>query len=431
MSAVNARKEMEQYRNLIFDELSRLLQSYRSEVQITTDRVGSLERSIETMRKGNAADSAALSKLRTLEQEAQTYNALYATYLQKAQDLLQQQSLPISDARVITDAALPIRPSSPKTLLVLIGSLVVGALVGGGVAALREFRERGYRTATQIRNELGLDFVAYVPELPASDFERRARSSEGRDRTAETARPVLPANAGLELVLDDPMSRYSESMRALKLSTDHHFSLRRPLVIGFVSMFPNEGKSTAAKNFASLVAAQGERVLLVDADLRNPQLTRDLTPSTRHGLLDLLHGGEVSIEGALHREERSGLSFLPGSARGRVPSTGDVLASPAMVALVNTLRSRFDLIVVDLPPLGAVLDAVAAASFIDGYHLLVEWGRTPRDAVRDILAAEPVVASRTIGVTLTKVQIEKLEMFDTHATYGYVGEYLSRYYHRT
>lgn len=426
-SAVNARKEMEQYSQLILDEISRLLQTYQSEVQIATDRVGSLERSIDEMRSGNQADAAALAKLKTLEQEASTYNNLYDAYLRKAQEMLQQQSFPVTDARIIAEAAIPLLPSSPKKLLVLLGSIIVGFVIGGAIAAFREFRERGFRTATQVREELGLDFVAYIPEMPKSVFDARSSSSE-ESRSSRSERVVRPTHGGMEIVLDEPLSRYAESMRAMKVSTDFRFGMRRPLVLGFVSMFPNEGKSTTAKNFASLVAAQGERVLLIDGDLRNPQLTRMLAPSAKIGLVDLLHSPDKTLAEALHIEERSKLVFLPGATHRRIPETGDVLGSQAMFDLIRSATARFDIVVVDLPPLGAVIDAVAACRFIDGYHLVVEWGNTPRSAVRDMLVSETAIVEKTIGVTLSKVEIGKLEMFDTHASYGYVGEYQSRYY---
>jgi succinoglycan biosynthesis transport protein ExoP len=147
------------------------------------------------------------------------------------------------------------------------------------------------------------------------------------------------------------------------------------------------------------------------------------------GLLELLYGGEADLERALLVEPKSGLQFLPGSARGRVPATGDALSSPAMRELAQSLRKQFDFIIVDLPPLGAVLDAVAAAAFVDGYHMIVEWGRTQRSAVVDILATEPVIASRIIGVSLTKVDVDRLQSYDTHSAYGYTGAYSFRYYH--
>ncbi|TBW32232.1 hypothetical protein EYW49_22435 [Siculibacillus lacustris] len=102
-----------------------------------------------------------------------------------------------------------------------------------------------------------------------------------------------------------------------------------------------------------------------------------------------------------------------------------------MIDLVQKAATAFDLIIIDLPPIGAVIDAVAASRFIDGYYLVVEWGKTPRSAVRDMLIADPVIADKAIGVVLSKVEIERLKMFDAHSSYGYFGQYQSRYYGNT
>ncbi len=76
-------------------------------------------------------------------------------------------------------------------------------------------------------------------------------------------------------------------------------------------------------------------------------------------------------------------------------------------------------------------DASAAASFVDGYQLVIEWGRTPRAAVAAALAANPTIAARTVGVSLSKVKLDKLELFDAREGYGYGSQYMSRYDHRT
>ncbi len=191
----------------------------------------------------------------------------------------------------------------------------------------------------------------YLPELPQSAFQPRA---DGRD-AGSSSQPVGPLTfrssaKALDMVLDEPMSPFAEALRSVKIAADYRFGVKRPVVIGFVSAFPNEGKSTTAKNFASLDARQDENVLLMDCDLRNLHLTRSLTPTARHGLLDLLVGGEMSVHQALHREQGSNLAFLPACARGRAPATGDVLASSAIANLLDELRAHFSVIVVDLAP---------------------------------------------------------------------------------
>ena len=364
-----------------------------------------------------------MARLKSLENESTTYNNLYTAYLQKAQELVQQQSIPISDARIISDAELPVAPSSPKTTLTLLGSIVLGLMAGGGVALVREFRDRGFRMSSQVRDILGLEFTSYLPMLASEDLEPRpVGDSEARSRGARDTPRFRSPSRSFDIVLDEPMSHFSEAMRSIKVAMDYHFGLKRPLVIGFASIFPDEGKSTATKNFASLLARQGEKTLLIDCDLRNPHLTRSLTPRARVGLLETLTGGAKSLEGLLYLEERSGLAFLPACSRGELTASGDLLSTPVMQDLVRGLRSEFDVIVIDLAPLGLVKDASAAAAFVDGYHLIVEWGRTARAAVANALATDPMVAERIIGVSLSKVDFGTLALFDANAMHAYARD---------
>ena len=330
-SAVRARKEMNEYSKVIFQELSRLLQSYQSEVQIAEGRVASLEKQIEQTRKASDVDSAAMGKLKSLENEALTYKNVYALYFRKRRSLFNNKSIPISDARIISDAEMPIRSSSPKTLLILLGSIILGLMAGGGIAILREFRERSFRVSSQICDELGLDFTAYIPKLADGVFEHRAIT----DDAATKSYLFRSSSKGFDVVLDDPMSHFSEALRSIKLAVDYHFGLKRPLALGLVSTFPNEGKSTVAKNLASLIARQGESVLLIDCDMRNPHLTRSLTPTARFGLLELLSGAEISSR-RCHLQGRSFRSSLSAGIRTRARAchrrytllTGDDEAGP-------------------------------------------------------------------------------------------------------
>jgi len=410
-AALKAHNEMAEYEALIFQELTRLRASYESEVRIATQRVAALEASLENTRQASESDATALSTLRALEQEASTYQGLYSVYLQKTQDLVQQTTMPISNARIVNDADFPLLPSRPKTFLILLASSVLGIVLGGALAALQELRERGFRTARQARDELGFEFVSYVPQAPVSSNKSRS------------ARPSLPSpptdkrnlfrtkDSRLASVLHEPLSPFAEALRSVKLAHEFRLGGSHPVVIGFVSALPGEGRSTMAKNFATLLAAQDQAVLLIDCDFRNPGLTRALTPAAPGGLLERLDDARASIDDFLCWEQGSNLAFLPAAAAGRAPDTADRLASPEMTQLISHLQGRFPVIVVDLAPIGELTDASAAAQFVDGYQLIVEWARTPRATVSHALAASPLVSAKIIGVSLNKVEVNELARF--------------------
>ncbi|MGP4694268.1 GumC family protein, partial [Agrobacterium cavarae] len=221
LAAEKARKDMAEYQRLIFSELTNLLPGYQSDVSIAQAKVRSIQNTIDQMRQTSATNDTAMVKLRALEQESNSLKTLYATFLQKAQEMQQQQSFPVTDARIISDASTPLLPSSPKKLLVLLASIVFGGMVGAGIGWLREWRDRGFRTASQIRDELGLEFIANVPALEASSPAARTTPHNPAElvRTAEAAgskRLTQTNNRLLQTVVNEPFSQFAEAIRALR-----------------------------------------------------------------------------------------------------------------------------------------------------------------------------------------------------------------------
>lgn len=427
-AAQRATKDMALYSNLIFQELSRLLESYQSEVNVAAERVRKLEQTIESIRGATDVDANAMTTLKTLEQESATYTNIYNLYLQKAQDLVQQLSIPVSDARIIGDAQFPIRASSPKKLLIIPGSLILGALIGVGIALYRERKDHSFRTARQMRDELRLDFVSYLPLLPSDAFAQRhdgALVEAPAGRGPYALQRVDKANF---IALDEPMSQYVEALRSIKIAFDYRIGSVRPLVIGFISTLAEEGKSTTAKNFATLLSLQGEKVLLLDGDLRNPQLSKRLAPNAPRGLVDLLRNPGLALDDALYVESDTGLHFLPAVAASDPSGPADLLASPAMGALIERLRQSYSVIIADFAPLGPVKDAAAAARFVDYYHLIVEWGATSRSAVADFLTCEPSIAERLVSASLSKVDFEALPAYDSNVAHEAISKYLASVY---
>ena len=203
--------------------------------------------------------------------------------------------------------------------------------MGVCVAALREFRERGFRTGEQVRAELGLEFLGMLPEMKAttrkplfgkSIFARksRRRALEAGSIDHEKLAPVM------RYAVDQPLSAFAETLRAVKIAADLTLPDRATRVLGVTSVLPGEGKSTIAMNFASLLSNLGNRTLLIDGDLRNPGLTRAVAPDAKAGLIEAVLEGKP-FKSLLVKEQASSLSILPAVLHGRVPHTSDFLVS--------------------------------------------------------------------------------------------------------
>ena len=168
--------------------------------------------------------------------------------------------------------------SSPVTSKVLSFAILGGLLLGAGIGWVREFWYRVFRTSKQVEAVLGKDSIALLPLLPTTKKSRPDQTS-GSDDPRMVARGHDPSWT----VVDAPFSRYAEEVRAIKMAIDVNRGVETNKIVGFTSSMPEEGKSTTSMAVALLAAQANARVILVDCDLRNPSLTRQLAPRARLG----------------------------------------------------------------------------------------------------------------------------------------------------
>jgi succinoglycan biosynthesis transport protein ExoP len=412
LQVINLQKEMEEFQRLINEELQRIAESYRSEAEVAREKEQSLSLAMAGLVGASAETNRTLVQLRELERESETYRNLYQTFMQRYQEALQQQSFPVSEARVITAATPPESASHPKRGLVLALSLVFGAALGSGAGALREHRDRVFRAAANVRDELGLEFLGMLQNVDASAIADSANEED------PDLRLVHPTNSLQRYSIDHPFSGFCEALRSAKVAVDLSLGERRPKVVGVISVLPKEGKSTVAKNFASLLAHLGARALLIDADLRNPDLTTGIARHAEAGILEAIRG-DRPLRDLLLSEPDSGLFVLPAVVKKRVHHSSEILSSPGMRAVLAQAGVAFDYIVVDLPPLGLVVDVRAAASLFDAFLLVVEWGRTPRIVVQNMLTSDNALFQKCVGVLYNKVNMEKVALYEPYGSKEY------------
>lgn len=420
IQAVRLRNEMQEYRRLMFQEISRIAQSYKSDLEVSEAREKSLAESVAKATDISNSAGETQVQLRELQREAETYKNMYQTFLQRYQEAMQQQSFPVTEARVISKAMPSYIPSKPNKPIILVMFMIMGAAAGGGIAIFREFRDRFFRTGDQVRDVLGLEFLGNTPLIPNQPTTEAAENSHpGLTRPTSVARYAV----------DHPLSSFAETLRSTRLAIDLGIPAKSGArIVGVVSSLPSEGKSTISINLAQLLAAQGARVLLLDADIRNPGATRAMARHAGEGLLEVLLEGR-SVQDVLLRDEKTRLAFLPTVVKQRVPHSSELLTSAQMHKLLAEASSAFDYIIVDLPPLGPVVDARAMAGRIDGFIFVTEWGKTARRAVRNTVENEVHIRKKCLGVILNKVDTEKLKLYRAYGSSEYYHSRYTRYYH--
>ncbi|MFT4115674.1 polysaccharide biosynthesis tyrosine autokinase [Bradyrhizobium sp.] len=455
LAAVNLRTQMAELRRSILDELGRIAEGYKSDYEIAKSRVEGLEQNLKSLITNSQTTNRDRLGLRDLESTAKVYHTLYDNFLQRYMEAIQQQSFPITEARVISAAAPPTQKSGPKPFLALGIATLIGVILSFGAAVLREAVDQVFRTARHIESLLQVTCLAVLPKLRSSAISPATRDKNGlfAGRKGDSAgidpRPSdvivmskrSPGDAAAEAVqvpperrmkfasnreflrevVDQPLSAFAEAFRSIKIAADIGSVNHR--VIGVTSTLPGEGKSTVAANFAELIAHSGKRVILVDGDLRNPTLSRSLKPDAKAGLIEVI-GGELSLKDVACYDEQTGLAFVPTRLKARIAHTNEILASDEFKTLIDSLRATYDYVIIDLPPLAPVVDVRATTKVVDSYLYVVEWGKTRKSLVQQQLLSAPEIYELLLGVVLNKADINVLGRYEGH----YGGYHAKRYY---
>ena len=177
-----------------------------------------------------------------------------------------------------------------------------------------------------------------------------------------------------------PLSRYSEAIRSLRSGVHMTDVDHPPKIVQITSALPEEGKTTISLSLAASAASGKLRVLYIDADLRHPSATRVFGLQNEPGLVDLLVG-DTTIETAIRFYESGGYWTI--GAGGKTQNPTDLLNSERMKSLVAGLPGKYDLIVIDTPPTGLVVDPVIVSGYSDKIIMIVRWGVTARELVKE------------------------------------------------
>ena len=424
VATISLRNQMLELRRNIADEMQKIAEGYKSDYEIAMTREASIAESLDKAIAESRITNQAQVQLRDLESKAQTSRTMYDNFLQRYMEAVQQQSFPISEARLISPASAPRERSHPKPLTVLVGSLAGGIMIALGAAVLREASNRIFRTGAQVQDILHVNCLAMLPVVKAATISAVTNQEHGAD-FAEIRRINRSGNL-LSYAVDQPFSQFTELLRSLKVVADLSGGVQANRVIGFTSTLPNEGKSTLAANFATMVANAGSRVILVDADLRNPKLSQTFSPAASSGLVEVA-AGQVALADTIWADSASGLTFLPVGPRSeKLLHPNEILASSAVKSLISKLRDEFDYVIVDLAPLAPVVDTRTTTSFIDSYIYVIEWAQTKIDVVKHSLSNAPEVYERLLGVVLNKANVSVIKRYEPYRTSYYYRKY-SRY----
>ena len=431
VSVQNIRNQIRDMRRSIADELGRIEETAKGELEIAQKGQRELETTLASaMSKTQDANQAQVT-LFSLEAAAKSYRSLYDSFLKQHTEAVQRQTYPISDARLISSAS--VTQTGPQTLKIWLTTLFAGGLLGVGFGALRELLDSSFRTREQVKSVLNTECLALIPRV-GQDPNAPRLSYRGVLQMARgpKALPAPSASSGalkndlrgrsrmLWNAVDAPNSAYADAIRSIKLSLDSGPDAGCQ-VIGLTSYMPAEGKSTIAAGVASQLAATGRRVMLIDCDVRNPSLSRALFPDAKLGLLDVAVG-EANLAQVMWRDTATNLTFLPMVPKASLRNPTEALASRNVKLLIESLKNYCDFIIVDMAPLISTVDVLAVSRFVESYMFVIEWGTTKMEAVRHALGNAPAVQMKMRGAVLNKVDFAGLASYEPYGEYHHYGQ---------
>jgi len=325
-----------------------------------------------------------LSLIQEATNELELKRQIYSTLMERNSEAQIRETLMANAFSVFEPADLPENPSGlPKVLYVALGAMV-GLTAGTGLAFLFENLDTAMHTAEQIKAVTQLPILGSIP-------------------TAPKQQPIIFSNG---------RSPQEESFRRLRtnlFALDASTPLRTLLV---ASAEPQEGKTTIVAKLACAIAESGRQVIAVDCDLHRPTLHTILGLTNGLGVSSVLQK-KATLDAALQTTDIPGLQLLCSGPA--TPRLGELLGSPAMTDLVENLRQRFDIVLLDTPAIQAVVDASILAPLTDGVLLVVERARTQERSVRNACQQLANVDATLIGVVVNRDE--------QASSYGYYADY--------
>jgi capsular exopolysaccharide synthesis family protein len=344
-----------------------------------------------------------------LERTKVNNEKLYSLVLERSKETDLTRLLRFNNARVIDAAQVPGAPISPRVAVNLAAGLFLGFLAGILAVLGREYVDRSIKTPDDVENELGVTFLGLLPEI-STRGKGRNRTYGRRRKRPETS----PEGQPPELMAHyDSSSGLAEAARAIRtnlmfMAPDRPF--RRLLV---TSAGPSEGKTMVACCVAVAMAQAGQKVLILDCDLRRPRLHRVFNISNDVGVTAALLD-QANIDTFVSHTAVANLDVLPAGAH--VPNPAELLQSASFGKMLDALQTKYDRIIIDSPPVVPVTDPAILSKNVDGALLVIRAFRTTRDLTRQAIRSLRDVGAPLIGTILNAVDLSRRE-------YGYYHYY--------
>jgi capsular exopolysaccharide synthesis family protein len=380
---IRQQEQLAQVEHQIESEARRIYDSMKSDVRAADAQVQSLKEQMASLRAQQADTTRASVMANTLGFQAEAKRSTFNQLNDQRQRLDQLARYKGIQIQFVELAAVPGSPSKPNALLFFAASVIAAGGAAFAVVVFLELLSKGIRSPKQMQELLGLPFLAAVPLLKDRKGARGGSS---------------PA----DIIIDQPVSPFAEAFRSARSTLLLGAPSKSPKIISMMSTVPDEGKTTSSLAMARVLATSGERVLLIDCDLRQNGLSRLTGAARGPGLLELL-SGRATFDQVVRKDRAANLDII--AIPEAVYTPKDVFSGGAMGDLLKQLiqSNRYDRIVLDTPPVLGVSDARVLAALSDAAILLVRWNSTQVNAIKSGIERLEADGAPLVGGMFTMV----------------------------
>lgn len=376
---INANSQLAMVQKNIIAEARKMLSAAKTEFEIASSREASLRKTIDAQSREVMDLTRKAINFNVLAGESESNKQFYNLLLKKYQEASLSSGINISNIQVVDSAVIPEFPVKPQRGLYLVLALALGLFGGAFAAFFVEYMDDTIKTAEDVDKRLCLPFLDVVP-LTAQKNGQLFMTTDQNSATAESYRTI---RTGLML---------SSAVNQLN-------------VFLVTSATPNEGKTTTAVNLAVAMAQMGEKVLVVDCDMRRRSLHNSFGISNDAGISDVLIDPGKFSQAIRRMDAYPYLDILTGGTQ--APNPSELLGSDRMKAFIARMREQYDRVIIDAPPLLAFSDPLVLASQSDGVIMVVWGGKTPRDIIQKGIQLLKGIDAKIFGVVLNKIDTSK------------------------
>jgi succinoglycan biosynthesis transport protein ExoP len=404
--------QMAQLDKSLHKEIADIQERFRTEYEASAAAENQLRASFDQQKQKAYDMSEGLSRYGILKREVESGSDLYEDLLKKLKEAGVVASLKAATIDVIDPASLPTSPVEPNIPLAMALSMILGLGSGVGLAFIAESLDNTIRSTEDIEFLTTIPLFGWVPHFKLNQGSQTRNAGSAHTASTETT-SLIP------IVLLRPNSQISEAFRSLRTALLLTSARTPPKTVLIISALPGDGKTTVTMNLAAVLAQQGARVLLVDADLRRGLIAERLNLDRTFGLSGSLAGTGSWRDAIETIPEAPNLFILQAGLR--PPNSADLLGSTTMHDLIEDWRAEYDHVIFDSSPCLAITDAVLVAQRTDAIILVSRIGHTPRASLRRVSELLQSSNIHVAGIVINDVGT-------TDEYYGYAYTKYAGYY---